>query len=85
MQRKYKERLDGEGNRLIKIWLTSDPHPQGSNEAFVAKFQLLQYVANQPDLTTCSGIPFEKLKMYWNESELYWVIEVEATIKKEVV
>lgn len=65
--------------RYVNV-LEDDPAPEEGPEARAAQFRFLSQVMQQPDITLCGPVTFQKLKMYHNGSA--WVIEMEAVVEE---
>ena len=57
---------------------TSDPCRIGAPESKIRQYQLLQAIAEMPDLTTCATESFQTLHVYHDGTA--WVAEAEAVV-----
>jgi hypothetical protein len=68
----------GTTQKRNKTKIESDECVVGTQEARFAQFDLLQRLAEQPDLSSCGGVDFQKISMYHNGKS--WIVECEAVV-----
>lgn len=66
------------GNKVRYIVQLIGDECQDGNEKRIRQWQMIQTLANTPDLMTCGPVPFEKMGMRYNGSQ--WVVEMESEV-----
>lgn len=79
MKRQVSTLPIGTTQKRHKVKIESDPCVVGSLESRFFQFDLISKLANQPDLSTCGSVDFQRMLMYHNGS--CWVAEFEAIVE----
>lgn len=66
------------GNKIRYISVLVGDECQDPNQKRASQWNMIQTIANTPDLMTCGTVPFEKMAMRYNGTE--WVVEMEAEV-----
>jgi hypothetical protein len=69
----------GTTRKRNKTKIESDSCTIGTQEARFAQFDLLKLLAEQPDLSACGGVDFQRMIMFHNGN--CWVVELEAVVE----
>ena len=80
-KREYYEIAQGNGDKWLRVKLLGIECLKDSEKSKYIKFEMLKMIANDPTLTYCGDLDFEKFKMQYVIDR--WVIEVEAILKKK--
>ena len=79
MKRTVLRTVIGEDQERIRVRIETDECVPESQAAHFFVFELLRHLAEQPDLSACGMVPFQKLSIFHDGKR--WIAEAEAVDK----